>query len=115
MLEALDELVVVRPSVTIFIGDAEEQKLRYVAMRACKNPDAFPSSDLGLLRAFDTPDGERIKAKELNEMSQAWRPWRAYAAQYLWRAETPAQPAAAPRAGVRGRHKENGDVLQPHG
>ena len=63
------------------IGDWTAQ---YVAMRACKNPDAFPSSDLGLLRAFDTPDGERIKAKELNEMSQAWRPWRAYAALLLW-------------------------------
>ncbi len=34
------------------IGDWTAQ---YVAMRALKNPDAFPASDLGLLRAFDRP------------------------------------------------------------
>lgn len=56
----------------------------YVQMRACKNPDAFPSSDLGLLRAFDTRDGERITPKALHEKSEAWRPWRAYAALLLW-------------------------------
>jgi len=56
----------------------------YVAMRALKNPDAFPASDLGLLRAFDTPHRNRIKPGELEARAEAWRPWRAYAALLLW-------------------------------
>jgi AraC family transcriptional regulator of adaptative response / DNA-3-methyladenine glycosylase II len=63
------------------IGDWTAQ---YVAMRALKNPDAFLASDLGLLRAFDSDAGERLKPKELAAMSEAWRPWRAYAALLLW-------------------------------
>ncbi len=56
----------------------------YVAMRVLKNPDAFPSSDLGLLRAFDEPHRERLKPGELKHRAEAWRPWRAYAALLLW-------------------------------
>lgn len=56
----------------------------YVAMRSLKNPDAFPASDLGLLRAFDRPGHERIKPAELEMRAEAWRPWRAYAALLLW-------------------------------
>ena len=61
-----------------------EWTAQYVAMRALKNPDAFPAADLGLLRAFDRPDRPRLRPAELEEMSQAWRPWRAYAALLLW-------------------------------
>ncbi|MDX1406275.1 MAG: AlkA N-terminal domain-containing protein [Woeseiaceae bacterium] len=53
---------------------------QYVAMRAMKNPDAFPASDLGLLKASagcNTPN-------ELQERAEKWRPWRAYAAMLLW-------------------------------
>jgi len=56
----------------------------YVAMRSLKNPDAFPASDLGLLRAFDRNGRERMKPVELAARAQAWRPWRAYAALLLW-------------------------------
>ncbi len=56
----------------------------YVAMRALKNPDAFPASDLGLLRAFDRPRRGRLKPSELKSRAEAWRPWRAYAALLLW-------------------------------
>ena len=56
----------------------------YVAMRALKNPDAFPASDLGLLRAFDEPQSVRLKPSELEARAEAWRPWRAYAALLLW-------------------------------
>lgn len=59
----------------------------YVAMRALKNPDAFPASDLGLLRAFDGPDGERPRPAELLARAEAWRPWRAYAALLIWGSE----------------------------
>jgi len=52
---------------------------QYIAMRALGEPDAFPCSDLGLLRAT----GDRT-ARALDRRSQAWRPWRAYAAMLLW-------------------------------
>ena len=56
----------------------------YVSMRALKDPDAFPASDLGLLRAFDRPETERMKSGELKDRAEAWRPWRAYAALLIW-------------------------------
>jgi AraC family transcriptional regulator of adaptative response / DNA-3-methyladenine glycosylase II len=52
---------------------------QYVAMRALGEPDAFPSGDLGLLRALGF-----ASSLELDRRADAWRPWRAYAAMYLW-------------------------------
>jgi len=52
---------------------------QYVAMRALGEPDAFPSGDLGLLHALALKNG-----RELEVRAEAWRPWRAYAAMYLW-------------------------------
>jgi AraC family transcriptional regulator of adaptative response / DNA-3-methyladenine glycosylase II len=56
----------------------------YLALRALGEPDAFPASDLGLLKAKvwgrDPPT-----PRALAERAEAWRPWRAYAAVYLWR------------------------------
>lgn len=54
----------------------------YVAMRALKNPDAFPLTDLGLLKALSWP--ERMPPAELAARAEHWRPWRAYAALLLW-------------------------------
>jgi AraC family transcriptional regulator of adaptative response / DNA-3-methyladenine glycosylase II len=56
-----------------------EWTAQYVAMRALGEPDAFPSSDLGLLRALAL-----VNSRELEQRAEAWRPWRAYAALYLW-------------------------------
>lgn len=56
----------------------------YVAMRAAKNPDALPASDLGLLRAFDRDGKPRMRPKALQARAERWRPWRAYAALLLW-------------------------------
>jgi AraC family transcriptional regulator of adaptative response / DNA-3-methyladenine glycosylase II len=61
------------------IGDWTAQ---YVMMRALKNPDAFPASDLGLLKALRYPD--RVSPNELLRHAERWRPWRAYAALLLW-------------------------------
>jgi AraC family transcriptional regulator of adaptative response / DNA-3-methyladenine glycosylase II len=58
------------------IGDWTAQ---YVAMRALGDPDAFPAGDLGLLRAAAISD-----RRELVRRAEGWRPWRAYAAMYLW-------------------------------
>ena len=60
----------------------------YVAMRVMKDPDAFPSSDLGLLRAFERPDGTRPRPAGLAARAEAWRPWRAYAALLTWGSDT---------------------------
>jgi 3-methyladenine DNA glycosylase/8-oxoguanine DNA glycosylase len=54
----------------------------YVAMRALKDPDAFPGSDLGLLSAIEPP--RRVSPKVLEARAERWRPWRAYAAMLLW-------------------------------
>lgn len=51
----------------------------YIAMRALGDPDAFPASDLGLLKAAGIASAKRMEA-----IAEAWRPWRSYAAMYLW-------------------------------
>ncbi|HEX3319486.1 MAG TPA: AlkA N-terminal domain-containing protein [Terriglobales bacterium] len=52
---------------------------QYVAMRALREPDAFPTGDLGLLHSLGS-----ASHRELSQRSEPWRPWRAYAAMYLW-------------------------------
>lgn len=54
-----------------------------IAMRALREPDAFPASDLGLLRAMKQL-GHSVSKTELLALAEAWQPWRAYAAMYLW-------------------------------
>ena len=51
----------------------------YIAMRALGDPDAFPASDLGLLKASGISSPRRLE-----EVAEAWRPWRSYAALHLW-------------------------------
>jgi AraC family transcriptional regulator of adaptative response / DNA-3-methyladenine glycosylase II len=52
-------------------------------MRALAERDAFPAGDLGLRRALGERD-QPISAKASGRISENWRPWRAYAALYLW-------------------------------
>jgi AraC family transcriptional regulator of adaptative response / DNA-3-methyladenine glycosylase II len=54
-----------------------------IAMRALGDPDAFPESDLGVRNAADRL-GLPSTPAALVARSQTWRPWRAYAVQYLW-------------------------------
>ena len=56
----------------------------YIAMRACGEPDAFPASDVGLLRGAAGAFGRRPTPQALLARAEAWRPWRAYAAHHLW-------------------------------
>jgi AraC family transcriptional regulator of adaptative response / DNA-3-methyladenine glycosylase II len=51
----------------------------YIAMRALRWPDAFPATDLGLRKALGGAAQWQVQ-----EMSIAWRPWRAYAVMHLW-------------------------------
>jgi AraC family transcriptional regulator of adaptative response / DNA-3-methyladenine glycosylase II len=54
-----------------------------VAMRALGDPDAFPVGDLGLRRAAAAA-GMPTQPGALTRRAEGWRPWRAYATQYLW-------------------------------
>ena len=56
---------------------------QYVAMRALGEPDAFPVGDAALLTVPNL-----TSPVELELRAEAWRPWRAYATMYLWKAAT---------------------------
>jgi len=65
----------------------------YIALRALKWPDAFPAGDLGLMKAagVDSPAA-------LQSVAEAWRPWRGYAALYLWNSIAESFPRSEPDA-----------------
>jgi AraC family transcriptional regulator of adaptative response / DNA-3-methyladenine glycosylase II len=50
----------------------------YIAMRT-GDPDGWPCGDLGLKRA--------LRAQRIDDLAEAWRPFRAYAAMHLWMVE----------------------------
>jgi len=90
-LAVLAPAVLERRVVLTFAANVEEQidallrlpgigpwTAQYIAMRALHWPDAFPSGDLMLMRAANA------NQKKLQELAEAWRPWRAYATHYLW-------------------------------
>lgn len=62
------------------IGDWTAQ---YIAMRALRQPDAFPAADLGLIKAASGKE-RRLTPAQLEARAEAWRPFRAYAAVLLW-------------------------------
>jgi AraC family transcriptional regulator of adaptative response / DNA-3-methyladenine glycosylase II len=62
------------------------RRANYIAMRAFGEPDAFPASDLGLRRVLSSSRMPPSEDEFLN-LAEKWRPWRAYAAMYLWAAD----------------------------
>ena len=56
-----------------------EWTAQYIAMRALAWPDAFPHTDLGVMKALGETDARRVLVR-----GEAWRPWRAYAVMHLW-------------------------------
>lgn len=64
-----------------------EWTAQYIAMRLLREPDAFPASDIGLMRAMADASGRRPSPAELLKRAEHWRPWRAYAAIHLWAAD----------------------------
>jgi AraC family transcriptional regulator, regulatory protein of adaptative response / DNA-3-methyladenine glycosylase II len=63
----------------------------YIAMRACGEADAFPASDVGLLRGAADAIGRRPTPRALLDRAEAWRPWRSYAAHHLWACDSGAR------------------------
>jgi AraC family transcriptional regulator, regulatory protein of adaptative response / DNA-3-methyladenine glycosylase II len=99
-LKALAEATVADPNLFRPFGTEEEAIVRlrtirgvgewtaqYIALRALREMDAFPASDVGLLRGAAAMGGARSTSASLLEHAELWRPWRAYAAQHLWAAD----------------------------
>ena len=63
-----------------------EWTAQYIALRAFRETDAFPATDLGILRGAAALEGQATTTTQLLERAERWRPWRAYAAQHLWAA-----------------------------
>ncbi|MFC0039450.1 AlkA N-terminal domain-containing protein [Actinomadura rayongensis] len=96
---ALTALVAALPGLDLGVGsDWTEARARLaelpgigpwtietIAMRALGDPDAFVPGDLGV-RAAARDLGLPATPGALTVRSAAWRPWRAYAVQYLWAA-----------------------------
>jgi DNA-3-methyladenine glycosylase II len=58
--------------------------VEYLAMRAWRDPDAWPASDLVLMQSIAARDPLLDRLAGQRRRSEAWRPWRAYAALHLW-------------------------------
>ncbi|HWD25560.1 MAG TPA: DNA-3-methyladenine glycosylase, partial [Rhizomicrobium sp.] len=75
-----------------------EWTAQYIALRGLHHPDAFPASDIGILRNAEQIFGTPFSPTQLLARSEQWRPWRGYAAQHLW---------SASHAGVTPRRKQS--------
>jgi AraC family transcriptional regulator of adaptative response / DNA-3-methyladenine glycosylase II len=82
-----DERVVLAPNADVAatleqlraLPGVGEWTAQYIAMRALSWPDAFPHTDLGVMKALGETEARRVLAA-----GEAWRPWRAYAVMHLW-------------------------------
>ncbi len=76
------------------IGDWTAQ---YIAMRALRWPDAFPAADVALHKAMRL-QGQKNAARQAEQASLAWRPWRSYAVIRAWHGllQTPGLPDQQP-------------------
>ncbi|MCP3103785.1 helix-turn-helix domain-containing protein [Myxococcus sp. K15C18031901] len=97
---ALADPLLFHPFGTIEEGVARLRAIRgvgewtaqYIALRALRETDAFPASDVALLRSAATDAGTRPTPEALLTRAEPWRPWRAYAAQHLWAADPGTRP-----------------------
>jgi AraC family transcriptional regulator, regulatory protein of adaptative response / DNA-3-methyladenine glycosylase II len=60
----------------------------YIRMRALGDRDAFPASDLGVIKALASL-APRTAVAGIAGLAERWRPFRAYAALHLWRSLSP--------------------------
>ena len=82
------ELQVARSGLLAIKGIGE-WTVAYVAMRALRDPDSFPAGDVALQKALGLSLEVRQasitkSAKDAEEQSAKWRPWRSYAVLRAW-------------------------------
>jgi AraC family transcriptional regulator, regulatory protein of adaptative response / DNA-3-methyladenine glycosylase II len=65
----------------------------YWRLRCGWDPDAFPAGDLVLQKALDP--ARRMTSAELLACAEVWRPWRGYAASWLWHSAAPGGASTA--------------------
>ncbi len=58
--------------------------VEYIAMRSWRDTDAWPGTDLVLMQAIAGRDPALARPAAQRMRTEAWRPWRAYAALHLW-------------------------------
>jgi DNA-3-methyladenine glycosylase II len=58
--------------------------VEYIAMRAWRDPDAWPASDLVLMNLMTLQDSSLTRLALHKVRAEAWKPWRAYAAIHIW-------------------------------
>ena len=58
--------------------------VEYIAMRAWRDPDAWPASDLVLMNLMTQQDPSLTRLALHKVRAEAWKPWRAYAAMHIW-------------------------------
>lgn len=68
----------------------------YIAMRALGDPDAFLAGDLAVRQGYRLLYGREASTRELEQLSESWRPFRAYATLHLWHALGPKTGAGRP-------------------
>jgi AraC family transcriptional regulator of adaptative response / DNA-3-methyladenine glycosylase II len=74
----------------------------YIAMRASRWPDAFPKEDIAVRKKLGG-----VTAKQAEQMSQLWRPWRSYAVIHLWQnGEVGRELSAGARSRVSANQKK---------
>jgi DNA-3-methyladenine glycosylase II len=57
----------------------------YFSLRALRQMDAWPGTDLVLRRTLVPDPATKISLSNLEALSAKWKPWRAYVAMHLWR------------------------------
>ena len=58
--------------------------VEYIAMRAWRDPDAWPAADLVLMNLMTLQEPNLLRLPQHKARAEAWKPWRAYAAMHIW-------------------------------
>ena len=81
-IETINEHLSLDPALRSWI--ARRPGLHAPGTWSGNDTDAFPAADARLLRGAEIVLGQRMTSRSLAARAEAWRPWRAYAAQHLW-------------------------------
>ncbi len=76
---SLEELV----AATVAVPGLGPWTANYLALRMGE-ADAFPAGDLGIRRGLERLTGTPVTPREVADVAERWRPWRAQAAIHLW-------------------------------